>query len=89
MSFEKILSETDFSDVNQSIQLALVVVQGKYEEAFGLLREINGNEKVLPNSKLAISEIFSDFIIQDHFDKTYQEIYGEDFHIEKDKLSFN
>ena len=87
-AFEKTLKETDFSDVNQSIQLALVVLQGKYEEAFDLLKDINGNEKVLQKSKLAISEIFSDLILQDKFDKVYQEIYGEEFHIEKDKLSF-
>lgn len=88
-SFEKILSVADFSDVNQSIQLALVVLQGKYEEAFDLLKEINGNEKVLQKSKLAISEIFTGLILQDNFDKIYQEIYGEEFHIEEDKLSFN
>lgn len=88
-SFEKILDETDFSDVNLSIQLALFVVQGKYEEAFGVLEEINANERILPKSQLAKSEIFSDLIMQDEFANVYRRIYNEDFHIEKDKLSFS
>ena len=83
--FEKGISE-DWTEVNNSIKLKLLVLKEKYDDAIALFKKIKGNEEGVDKMIFSESVIYRDFIQKTEFRDAYQEIYGESFCFSRDSL---
>ncbi len=80
------LSE-DWSEVNNSIKLKLLVLEDKYVDAINLFKKIRGNEEGVNKTIFSESIIYREFIQREDFRSAYKEVYGESFCFCRDSLT--
>lgn len=76
----------DWSDANNSINLKLLVLGGKDDDAIRLFKKIKGNEEEVNKSLFSESVIYREFVQKEEFRAAYQEVYGESFCYFRDSL---
>lgn len=77
----------DWSDVNNSIKLKLLVLENNYEGAIKLFKKIRGNEEGVNKTIFSESVIYREFIQEQEFRNAYKEVYGEPFCCCRDSLT--
>lgn len=79
------LSE-DWTDVNNSIKLKLLVLEDKYAEAIKLFKKIRGNEEGVNKTIFSESVVYRELIQNEEFRNAYKEVYGESFSYLRDSI---
>lgn len=80
------LSE-DWSDVNNSIRLKLLVLGDNYNEAIKLFKKIKGTEEGVNKTIFSESVIYRELIQKVEFRDAYREVYGVPFSYYRDSIS--